>query len=145
MNYEDLQSASKSMHETNDCGVKALAVVAGLSYEEAHAKLARNGRTPRKGTPDVITRKVLSALGYKTEPVIVKAKTVRTLGRELKYRQGAYLVWTSNNRHILAIRDGKVCDWTKGRLHRIHRVEKVVRVDQSLACNSQPGADNGQS
>jgi hypothetical protein len=144
MNYEDMLSASRSMNETNDCAVKAVAVVTGLPYSDTHSRMARKGREARKGTPNAITRQVLSDLGLVATPIAVRSKTVRTLGREFKYRSGDYLVWTSGGRHLMAIKDGKVCDWTKGRLHRVYRVEKVMASPGALACNTQPGSNNEQ-
>ena len=128
MKFSDLQVEAKKLNETRDCGVKALAVVTGISYSEAHAILKRNGRIDRDGTPNAITRKCLRLLGYKTEVVAVKARTVRTLEREINDPYNTYLVWVSCGRHILGMRNGKVVDWTKNRLHRIHKIERVVYV-----------------
>lgn len=115
--------AAKLLHETKDCAVKAVTAVTGVHYMDVHSLMAACGRRHRKGTPNHITRAVLDRLGFVTEEVKAWSKTVRTLGREFKGRSGTYLVWTS--RHILAIKDGEVLDWTNGRLHRVLKVECV--------------------
>jgi hypothetical protein len=138
VDYEQLRKAAVEMDERKDCAVKAVAVVAGLPYAEAHQHMEAAGRKRRDGTQDYITRRVLKSLGLKTEQVDVKARTVRTLERELKYRSGNFLVWTSSGRHVMAIKNGKSYDWTQGRLHRILRVERVVRdTTLAIACTGQ--------
>ena len=121
--WSGLCEASKLLKETKDCAVKAVTIVTGVHYVDVHSLMASYGRKPRKGTFNGITRNVLKHLGFKTEKVECRSKTVRTLQREFKYRPGTYLVWTSG--HILAIKDGEVLDWTNGRLHRIISVERV--------------------
>jgi hypothetical protein len=130
MKPADLQQARRSLNETNDCAVRAVAAATDTHYADVHSLMARNGRKPRRGTPNEISRKVLDILGFKTQEVtpFFKSKTIRTLGHELKYRQGTYLVWTRG--HILAIVDGEVKDFTKGRCHRVRRIERVVRKER---------------
>lgn len=126
--FEELQEVSKSIEETKDCAVKAVAAVTGLAYLVVHSAMCRHGRRPKSCTPNRITYEVLKHLGFKNKDVTryYKSKTVRTLEREMKHRRGTYLVWTKG--HILAVVKGKVCDWTEGRLHRVIRIERVWRL-----------------
>lgn len=142
--FKDMQAAAYKMKETRDCAVKAVAFSCDISYEEAHAALKAAGRKNNKGTPNHLTRKVLKQQGFKTEKYEHRAKTVRTLARELRFVRGTFLVWTRG--HILCIKDGKVMDWTKGRLHRITSVERVVRNEPKpealrIAASSEPKVD----
>jgi hypothetical protein len=129
MNFDDMEKAAWGMGERRDCAVKAVAAVTDTHYVDVHGLMARFGRKARQPTLTVISRRVLAALGFHTKDVTdcYKSKTIRTLGREMKYQAGTYLVWTSSGHHILAIVDGQVCDWTEGRCHRIHKIERVFR------------------
>lgn len=49
--------------ERNDCAVRAIAVVAGLPYAEAHAVFAKHGRVPGRGTPWPTMEAVAKELG----------------------------------------------------------------------------------
>jgi len=128
---ETVNKFSRMMKEKSDCAVKAVAIAAGIHYVDVHGMMASEGRRHRDGTPNPITYSVLEMLGFRLDDVTnkYKARTVRTLGREMKNVSGSYLVWVRG--HILCIRDGEVCDWTNGRLHRIQKIAKVV-YDNSL-------------
>lgn len=121
--WDSMCEHAKALKETNDCTVKAISAVTGVHYVDVHAMLAKHGRPHRKGAKKHTQYNALRDLGFVLEDVKVRSKTIRTLGREFKYRPGNYLVWTRG--HVLAIKDGEVLDWTNGRLHR---VIKVVRV-----------------
>lgn len=108
--------------ETNDCAVKAIAIVANADYDEVHALLKAHGRKDGKGTPWKAIWATLKALGVWVGPEQrmtrgsrLWAKTVRYLPRVLP-RKGRYLVYTRG--HILAVVDGEVMDWTEGRRHQ---------------------------
>lgn len=142
--FKRMQDAAYKLNETRDCAVKATAFACEISYEETHAALKAVGRKHRKGTPNHLTRKVIKKHGLKTEKYEHRAKTVRTLARELRFVRGTFLVWTHG--HILCIKNGKVMDWTKGRLHRVLFVERVVRSEPKpeslrIAANNPPKVD----
>lgn len=135
--FNKLMQSAQAMNETRDCAVKAIAVVGDLSYEDAHTLLELYGRKRKHGTKRYMTRKALKFLDLQTKDVTDQfrdagAKTVRTLGRVIKNKKGTYLVFTAS--HVLAVRDGEICDWTDGRLHRIQGVE---RVEPMMAANSE--------
>lgn len=122
--FSILDEASKSLGEHRDCAVKAVAIVTGHSYKAAHHLLAAHGRKPRSGTSySMVTAPALKSVGYKMEVVNIPGKTIRTLERSLP-RSGNFLIHTAG--HILAASDGKVHDWTKGRLHRVKYVTRVI-------------------
>lgn len=138
MDFSSLQEASKAHGEKADCAVKAVAVAAGVEYGVAHNLLKKHGRKDRSGTYfDETTRPAMGELGFElvdiTYSVVSRgAKTVRTFGR--MGLAGTFMVRT--RRHILAAKDGKVIDWTDGRMHRILAVYRVVKRG-----NYQPGLD----
>ena len=135
MSYTDLfqkmLQASEVMTEINDCAVKAVAIVGGLTYKNAHNLLKRTGRKPRASANIEQIHQALKLLDIKTRDVTKQyrdtlgAKTIRTLSRVMVDRKGAYLAYTCD--HIMAIKDGVIHDWLDGRLHRIVRVEKLKK------------------
>ena len=138
--FQKLCSDSRTIAETNDCAVKAVAIVCDLEDDYAGVReiFRIKGRRPRRGTPPWMTKSVLDWLGFETEDVTrrFQAKTVRTLGREVRYRGGTYLVHVRG--HILAVKGGKVHDWTDGRCHRITKIERVYPkegVEQKIECS----------
>ena len=125
MTYDVLNKEATKLNEKRDCAVKALALVSGTHYAVVRDMLGKLGRKRGGSTPKWMTYKALRTLGLKTVDVTkcYKSRTIVTLGREMRYRKGKYLVSTS--RHILAVVDGKVEDWTKGRRHRVIKIERV--------------------
>jgi len=123
--WDAISKASDAFGEYKDCAVRAVTVVSGFPYEHVHKTFTRCGRFPKCGTPLHVTRLALKSLQLQTEDVTdqFNARTVRTLERELP-KKGRFLVRV--NGHLLAAKDGKIIDWTKGRLHRIIKIEKVT-------------------
>jgi hypothetical protein len=117
MDFDKVSKDSKSLGETKDCAVKAVAIVTNTPYKVVHAMMAKHGRKPRRGTPMGITHKVLKELGVWVERCDDKfrSRTVNQLKSELP-KTGRFLVRTRG--HILACVNGKVMDWTDGRRHR---------------------------
>lgn len=130
MEYTSLQKESNRFGERNDCTVKAYAVVANVSYEEARKEMAKEGRVFRKGLKSdfyAYNNRMLRRLranGFEVEFVGCKSKTVRTLGRNIKSKD-SFLIFTKG--HVLAAKEGKIIDWTEGRCHRILTVWKVSK------------------
>lgn len=119
-----VKTDSKSNNEKNDCAVKAVAIVTNMPYPDIHERMAANGRVPRKGTPMSVTLATLKGLNVWAErvPVPIGMTTVNRIGTRY-LRKGRYLVRTS--RHILAVVNGEVMDWTDGRRHRPLEVYKI--------------------
>lgn len=123
MDYSSMVEIARSLGEKNDCAVKAIAIATGTPYAEVHAELTRQGRKRRSGTYFHQTEGAVKNLGFELQRVMVRSATVRTIARELK--TGTYLVRV--HRHILCLKEGKVEDWSDGRLHRIVDVHRVVK------------------
>lgn len=109
-------------NERNDCAVIAISQACDITYKESWEIFAKNGRKPRTSTDQDLIYRVIHQLGFSYQKVKVKAKTIRTLERELG--EGVFLVRVSG--HVLCIRDGVNKDWTKGRLHRIEAVHRIT-------------------
>lgn len=124
MTYKDMKTVAESLNESNDCAVKAVTIVSSMHYSCVHSVFAQFGRRYRKTTDNVTTFRVLRELQIFVVDVTrkFKAKTVRTLARELP-DEGRFLIWTSG--HLLAYRNGRICDHTEGKTHRIIKIMKV--------------------
>lgn len=121
-----LLDACDRMGERNDCAVRAIAVVADVPYEKAHAALAAAGRKPRHRTKNTVTNAALRALGFTMIDVSdqFKGRTVRTLERELPVGK-RYLIRT--NGHILGARWGECHDFTRGGRYRVKHIFQVEK------------------
>lgn len=121
--YSSVTEQSRYHNETNDCAVKALAIACNVAYSTAHAMLKKHGRKDRKGTFHYTTFAAIKELGFEAVKVDrLTARTVKTVGRS--YKDGRYLVFV--HRHVAAMVDGKIIDWTEGRCHRIKSLYKIV-------------------
>jgi hypothetical protein len=114
------QTASNALHESNDCVPMALALSCDKHYGVAHALCQAMGRKNGKGMFFGGQRLIAAALALGCSAVNVYRRcgsgfTVSTVGR--RYPAGSYLIRT--RRHVLAMTDGVVMDWTKGRKHRV--------------------------
>lgn len=121
--YQKLRKDSDRRGERADCAVIAVAVTAGLTYNQAWKLLREFGREPRSRTPRIVTALALSSLGFYARAIQPIAKTVRSLERKLDER--TYLVFTRG--HVLAATEGKVVDYTAGRLIRVNEMYEVRR------------------
>ena len=119
MNPADVQAASVARNEHNDCAIRAVAVATGEDYDKVHDLFQNYGRQNRCRSKWGMELRAMKDLGYKCTPEIVKAKTVRTLEREVMAGRN-YMVAVRG--HLLGIHQGKVYDWSQGRQHRVHIV-----------------------
>lgn len=125
--YSEIR-AKMSKTDKRCCGPIAVAIVCGVTGRRAQNAMALFGRQRGRGSQTYQILGAVKAFGFEvrelTKHPITKCKTVRTLGKNTPKR-GTFLVFTA--RHVLAVKDGVVQDWTDGRLHRItaiYRVEK---------------------
>ena len=119
--WKSMVSDSKAHGEHNDCTVKALTAATGLSYAECHAALAKAGRPHRKGCVFMVAGKAAAAsLGWNMEMLSnsnFRAKTMITAERDALFQRGRWVIQVS--RHVAALIDGKVIDWSEGSRRRI--------------------------
>lgn len=125
--YRKAERGSCAAREDKDCAVRAVTIATGRSYQFVLGAYKCAGRNDRQGVRAWMTKHVLLALGYTLEDVRVTAKTgktVRTIARLLP-RRGTYLIGTKG--HVFCYKNGKVHDWSKGRLLRVLAISKVVK------------------
>jgi len=118
----EVWAASGKARENNDCTVKALAIVTELDYSTVHAAFAKAGRKPRKGANRAISAKAAKLLGFHMEQVDshISARTAITIEREPSLQSGRYVIGMT--RHLAAMIDGKLVDWSEGRRKKINAV-----------------------
>lgn len=125
--FTTLLADARRYKDNRCCAVIAVAVVAGVTFKTAQNWLAKLGRRKGRGTPRSITHKALRDHGFtlrRLEKLEKQCRTVRTLEKRAG-KNRTLLVHTS--RHVLAIAEGKVIDWTAGRLHRIQEIYLVEK------------------
>lgn len=134
--FIDIQAVSNSIGEKNDCGVVAVALVTGCGYNEAHRQLKLEGRRRHGCSKRWMYDAVLKRIGYEREDVTDywkrRAKTIISFGRVVD--RHSYMVHISG--HVLAVTNGQVHDWTKGRRHRIQKVYKIKQIQQKISVAS---------
>lgn len=124
----------KKWGEDNDCSVVALAEIANISYELARDFMKKAGRKKGRGVriPQIFAAIKMAGCDYDSSPVR-GAEIAKFLGRKKltvsmiekygMFRDGVYLAFVAN--HVLAIKNGEVRDWSKGRGFHIKTVYKI--------------------
>ena len=132
MNAADIKAtiwaASEAHKEHRDCTVKALAVATGKPYADCHRALAKAGRKPRRGCHLHQMEEAAKSLGFsmdRRDRSHFTAKTARTADRDGRLAAMGRVILSMSG-HVAGMIDGKVIDWTDGRLHRI-RSAYIVR------------------
>ena len=130
--FKRILAESKKKNEHRDCAVRAVAIATDYEYDDTHFVFETCGRRRRKGTPWGVTEKAVHLLRFRMIDVTdqFSSKTVCTLEREMRWRRDSYLVRVS--RHVLAVKGGRVHDWTQGRRHRIISIYKLVEVSEEF-------------
>jgi hypothetical protein len=141
--YNELYWSGVKMGDKNDCAVRAIAVVTGLSYAEAHAACAAVGRKPGRGMMDDQIVKCLNSLGFdviEIDPMAILAhyppphnhmrsitshqpERFKEVWKSL-YGQSNLLLFKWG--HVGAYSDGVVHDWMRGTRCRMRRILQVV-------------------
>src|SRR6056297_2730383 len=67
--YEAMTRESDTLGERNDCVVKAFALAAGISYDEARSRAASHGRRKGEGMYDCEWRPMFAASGVELDSV----------------------------------------------------------------------------
>ncbi len=109
--------------EDNDCGVRALAVACAAPYDKAHRALQELGRIA--GQACVVSQMIGAAVHLKRRMVRVehKAKTLRTVERELADTSGGFILTTAD--HAVGIWNGELIDHARGSLMRVGAVYRI--------------------
>ena len=133
MNRLEIEAASISHNERKDCTVVAMALALDLDYKTVHSAMAIAGRKHGKACNfSVIGRKAAADLGFLMETLLdYSAKTMITAERDPKLAKGRYIIQI--RRHVAALIDGKVIDWSQGRRKIINRIYTFTPMARAVA------------
>ncbi len=137
--FSQLNNEAYSKGETNDCSVKAVALVTGALYDDAHRALSTRGRKARHGayTSDIIA--AVRSFGKTTNAVdaraiiaqypsphrdVLKNVTTHHPRRFNKaWPKGRFLLFS--RRHVSAVIDGVLHDWAVNKALRVSYIVEV--------------------
>lgn len=110
--------------EYNDCAVKAIACVTGVSYDMAHEALKQLGRRNRRGAylKEMLPR-LSTEFDFSFRLLSFMQKTTVSRVADCLPTKGRFLVFVRG--HVLPLVDGKVWDWTEGRRHVVRSIVEV--------------------
>lgn len=138
--FLSISKESSLYREKSDCAVKAVAVACDVSYGKAHRVLKELGRKNRQGTYFHMTKAACEKLGFKLisrDPRefifkypkahhVLKSVTTNHPDRfPNTWRDGKTYLFRVNG-HILAVKNGVNCDWSRGRAKRCRNIYEVV-------------------
>lgn len=141
--YREIYTIATQFGEKNDCTVRAFALVAGISYAEAHSLLAKY-RKPGQGmyfAEENMTHE-LRKLGFIVQRVTpwhmieqypgnhrnLKSVTTHHPRRFNKVWADGFNYLFFNPTHVAAVINGKTIDWTEGRAMRVTTIYRVMKV-----------------
>lgn len=139
LSYQSVRMDSSSYGEHNDCTVVAVALLAGVTYAEAHKAMRDEGRKNGKGAYCYQYIKALESFGKKVTAIPqnsiistfpsphcnLRSLTTHHPRRFPKVwpKQKKYLVQTK--RHALAIINGETMDWSINKSLRVCNIWEV--------------------
>lgn len=139
--FEEVVSKARAFGETNDCSVKAAAILCCIPYEEALITFEECGRLPKKPTPTQVTKDAYERLGFNLNYVplrpildsypsphhnmknVTSHQPARFPEQWEPYSDGGYLLHSRT--HALAMRNGIVHCWSVNSALRIIQMWKV--------------------
>lgn len=130
--------------DENACFPTAIAILADIPVERALAAFAEAGRQQGKGTPFFTARKACELLGYRLERqskfwMIEMIATYPGVHKNLKNITSRHPVrfakqWAGQSvmlhmdRHVAAVKDGVMHDWSVNRAKHVLDVYKLVKI-----------------
>jgi len=139
-NFESIDAYSESLRECNDCGVIALVVATGESYDDCRMALKRYGRKYRQGVHMPMMVSAAKYLGYTMIPELylhhqIKKKkgsniTPITATKYLPKRRQYIL---EMNTHVAGVYRNKVIDWAADRRRPIYKIWSVTKIKGELS------------
>ena len=139
--FAAIDKESRKLNESNDCGVKAVAIVSGRPYKDVHAMFKAAGRKDRHGTRLHLIPRVMRQLGFRLVTVqashfIKKYPKAKQKGKSQvtsyqprrfpKAWKDGYKYLLYNFHHMWAVVDGECIDWSAGTPLRAEKIWRVV-------------------
>lgn len=141
--FRNLSIEAGKIGEHNDCSVKAISIACDVPYSEVHALLKSLGRKNGRGTPLVCSWAAIWRLGFKirnwsfdeyqgmieTYPSPHNGLRSITTHHLRRFPQAwadchPNMIWVTAN-HMLAVKDGVVCDWSINRALQVRRIWEI--------------------
>jgi hypothetical protein len=129
MTYEDCVHVGRKHHkDTNFCSVIAMAVGCEIAFSRARAIMAKHiARQNKRGTQSRHALQLIRDMGYATQRVYVRSKTLKTVQRELAGTSGTFFIYTSG--HVSCIKDGVMQDWSRNDIRPTSkRIKDVIQI-----------------
>lgn len=121
MRYKTNEQAKQALlkhidsKEKGFCSVIALAQVTDCSISRAYHEMSAVGRKARKGATTKSILEAVLKMGYSVDALAVEGMTVNQFTK-ICTSTSKYLVFVRG--HVLAVRGGKVRDWSAGKANR---------------------------
>lgn len=141
--YAAVVGAAATKGEDNDCAVRAISILSGLSYETVHDAFIAAGREVGKPTPWTVITAACAALGVtlkevkpeRTADIIasypgvhsaLKSITTHHPVRFPKAWADQPAVMMDTGGHVAAFKDGQLHDWSVNRAMRVKKLWTVT-------------------
>lgn len=145
--YRNARRVSSAMNESNDCAVVAITLATGVAYDIVHSILKKHGRKNRKGTNLYMMKACLIELGFNYRVWSVGERVAvihqypgqhkglssitthhpRRFAKVWARQHKNLFFFTSSWRHVLAVKDGEVQDYTVNKAQRIEEIWEISR------------------
>lgn len=124
--YRDIYEQCVKMQDGAACSVIATSIVCDVPYIESYFAFKKQGRKHGRGTYEHMYKPALLSLGYQVVDVTscFQGRTLRAVENE--FDNGNYIIRATN--HAVAVKNGKIIDWSAGRLKRIKQILMVEKV-----------------
>ena len=141
--YCNMSIEAGKIGDRNDCAVRAISLACDVPYAEVHALLKKLGRKEGKGTPLIASERAIMELGFRirkwpfaehrgmiaTYPSPhnrLHSITTHHLRRFPQAWAGCHpnMIWITA-RHMLAVKDGVVRDWSINRALRVWHIWEI--------------------
>ena len=160
MKYSEIAMSQEYNSDKNCCTVVASSIAFNVPFDEMQNYFFQHGRKRNKGyhmykiVPEIAKDYVYKADRFNKVPngyynsdtgeKILENTPSLTVKNCIKYlTKGTFILGVRG--HVLAVKDGKVEDWTRGRKHRVQYIYRITKTNnvKSLTINKNPFEEFG--
>tara|TARA_Y100000401_G_C8322069_1_gene225928 strand:+ start:715 stop:1200 length:486 start_codon:yes stop_codon:yes gene_type:complete len=160
MQYSEIAKTQEYNSDKNCCTVVASSIAFNVPFDEMQNYFFQHGRKRNKGYHMYkIVPEIAKDYGYKAERFykvsngyynnktgerILENTPSLTVNNCTKYlTKGTFILGV--HEHVLAVKNGKVEDWTRGRKHRVKYIYRITKTNnvKSLTINKNPFEEFG--